>query len=56
MTLYRRIASALAKAVIEGRSTWGDALNKLKAMAEGTATTESLRLMDSGDPLDALFK
>lgn len=55
-TVDRSTASALAKHVIDGKSTWDDALAKLKAMAEGTATTKSLHVMDSSDPLDALFQ
>lgn len=55
-SLDRETASALAKAVIENRSTWTDALSKLKAMADGTATTKTLRLMETSDPLDMLFK
>ena len=55
-TVDRSTASALAKQVIDGKSTWDEALAKLKAMAEGTATTQTLRVMDSSDPLDLLFK
>lgn len=55
-SVNRDTASALAKAVMENRSNWTDALNKLKAMADGTATTKSLRLMETSDPLDLLFK
>ena len=52
----RSTVSALAKTVVENRSTWTDALSKLKAMADGTATTKTLRLMETSDPLDMLFK
>lgn len=52
----RSTVSALAKTVIENRSSWTDALSKLKAMADGTATTKTLRLMETSDPLDMLFK
>ena len=55
-TVDRSTATALAKQVIEGKGTWQDALAKLKDMADGSATTQTLRMMESSDPLDMLFK